>query len=315
MISADDIRAAHQTIRQHIRRTPVIDIEAGAFGLDLPLSLSLKLEFLQVTGTFKARGAFNSLASGSLSAAGVCAASGGNHGLAVAHAARRLGIAARIFVPEISAPAKIARIRETGVDLVVGGARYADALAACDAHAAATGAQSIHAYDAWATIAGQGTVGLEWQEQAPDLDTVLVAAGGGGLVSGIARWFEKRVKVVAVEPEGSCALHAALAAGRPVDVTVQSVAADSLGAGNVFQRVHETCARYLDRVVLVPDAAILEAQRRLWNGLRAAVEPGGATALAALVAGAYQPAAGERVGVLVCGANVDLPALAATVAG
>ncbi|HRJ69192.1 MAG TPA: threonine/serine dehydratase, partial [Beijerinckiaceae bacterium] len=281
MISLDDIRAAADRVRPHVRRTPVLDVEADALGVDRPLSL--KLEFLQVTGTFKARGAFNALLSAPLPAAGVCAASGGNHGFAVAHAARRLGVPARIFVPEISSPAKITRIRETGVELVVGGARYADALTACEAYAARTAARSIHAYDAWPTIAGQGTVGLEWQEQTPGLDTVLVAAGGGGLVSGIARWFESRVRVVAVEPEGSCALHRALAAGAPVDVPVQSVAADSLGAANVFSRVHQTCARYLDHVALVPDSAILEAQRRLWLGLRVAVEPGGAAALAALV--------------------------------
>ncbi|QCI64837.1 threonine/serine dehydratase [Phreatobacter stygius] len=311
MLTPDDISAAHARIAGHIRRTPTVALGPETFGLGIPLSM--KLEFLQVTGTFKARGAFNTLLGSPLPAAGVCAASGGNHGIAVAYAATKLGIAARIFVPEISSPAKIARIRETGADLVVGGARYADALAACEAYAAASGAHSVHAYDAWPTMAGQGTVGLEWEEDAGGLDTVLVAVGGGGLISGIARWFDGRVKVVGVEPEGSRALQAALAAGGPVDVEVDSIAADSLGARNVLARVHEVAARHVDSVVLVPDEAIREAQRRLWLNLRAAAEPGGAAALAALIAGAYRPAPGERVGVLACGANVDLASLASLV--
>ncbi|AVO46849.1 threonine/serine dehydratase [Phreatobacter cathodiphilus] len=311
MITPDDIRAAHARIAGRVRRTPTMTLAPETFGTPVPVAM--KLEFLQVTGTFKARGAFNTLLGSPMPAAGVCAASGGNHGIAVAHAATSLGIPARIFVPEISSPAKIARIRETGAELVVGGARYSDALAACEAHAAATGALSVHAYDAWPTMAGQGTVGIEWEEDAGGLDTVLVAVGGGGLISGIARWFDRRVKVVGVEPEGSCALHAALAAGGPVDVDVQSIAADSLGARNVFARVHATAAAYVDQVVLVPDAAIREAQKRLWLGLRAASEPGGAAALAALLCGAYRPSPGERVGVLACGANVDLAALAAAV--
>lgn len=313
MLTPDDIRAAHARIAGHIRRTPTLTLPVETFGTPVPVAM--KLEFLQVTGTFKARGAFNTLLGGTMPAAGVCAASGGNHGIAVAHAAATLGIPARIFVPEISSPAKIARIRETGADLVVGGARYAEALAACEAFAAETGALSVHAYDAWATMAGQGTVGLEWEADAGPLDTVLVAVGGGGLISGIATWFGRRVKVVGVEPEGSRALHAALAAGGPVDVDVQSVAADSLGARNVFGRVYETAKAYVDHVALVPDDAIREAQKRLWLGLRAASEPGGAAALAALISGAYRPTPGERVGVLACGANVDLAALAATVAG
>jgi threonine dehydratase len=308
MITPDDIRAAHARIAGHVRRTPTVALGQGTFGLDLPLSM--KLEFLQVTGTFKARGAFNTLLGQSIPATGVCAASGGNHGIAVAYAAARLGIPARIFVPEISSPAKIARIRETGSELVVGGARYADALMACESYAAETGAHSVHAYDAWPTMAGQGTVALEWEEDAPGLDTVLVAVGGGGLISGMARWFDGRVKVVGVEPEGSRALQAALAAGGPVDVEVHSIAADSLGAKNVLSRAYEVSSRHVDSVVLVPDEAIREAQRRLWLELRVAAEPGGAAALAALIAGSYRPAPGERVGVLACGANVDLKSLA-----
>ena len=307
----DTIRAAHERIRPHVRRTPVLALDEDALGLGRPVAM--KLEFLQVTGTFKARGAFNTLLAAAMGPAGVCAASGGNHGLAVAHAAGKLGLPTRIFVPEISSPAKIARIRETGAELVVGGARYADALAACEAYAAATGAVSAHAYDAIPTMAGQGTVALEWDEDAPALDTVLVAVGGGGLISGMVRWFDGRVKVVGVEPEGSRALQAALAAGGPVDVEVDSVAADSLGARNVFARVHAVAQRHVDSVVLVTDDAIREAQRRLWLGLRAAAEPGGAAALAALIGGAYRPEPGERVGVLACGANVDLASLAALI--
>ena len=312
MLTSDDIKAAHARIAGHVRRTPTLALGPETFGLGLPLSM--KLEYLQVTGTFKARGAFNTLLGTAMPAAGVCAASGGNHGIAVAHAAATLGIRARIFVPEISSPAKIARIRETGAELVVGGARYSDALAACEAYAAESGAYSVHAYNAFPTMAGQGTVGLEWEEDAAGgLDTVLVAVGGGGLISGIARWFDGRVKVVGVEPEGSRALAAALAAGGPVDVDVQSVAADSLGARNVLDHVYAVASRHVDSVVLVPDDAIVEAQRRLWLNLRAAAEPGGAAALAALIAGSYRPAPGERVGVLACGANVDLASLATLV--
>jgi threonine dehydratase len=303
MISADDIRAAHARIAGHVRRTPVIRLEPGAFGV--PAGPVLKLELLQHTGSFKPRGAFNALLSAKAPAAGVAAASGGNHGAAVAYAATALGLKARIFVPYISSPAKVALIRATGAELVVGGERYADALAACESYRAETGALSVHAYDADETIAGQGTVGLEWEEDAPELDTVLVAVGGGGLVAGIARWYERRVKVVGVEPEGSRCLHAALEAGGPVDVPVESVAADSLGARNCGPRVHAVAAAYLDQVALVPDEAIRRAQAELWGKVRLAAEPGGAAALAALLSGTYRPERGERVGVLVCGANLD----------
>ena len=307
MVGPEDIRAAAQRIAPHIRRTPVIETERGAFGGSTPVSL--KLEFLQHAGSFKPRGAFNNLLSQEVPAAGVAAASGGNHGIAVAHAARALGHAARIFVPEISSPAKIAAIRTRGAELVVGGARFADAQAACEVYGEESGALLVHPYDSWITIAGQGSLALEWQEQAPDLDTVLVAVGGGGLIAGIAAWYDKRVKVVGVEPEGSQCLAASLAAGRPVDVGVESVAADSLGARNCGPRVFEIAQRSVDHVALVPDEAIIEAQRLLWRDYRMAIEPGGATALAALLAGRYRPTAGERVGVLVCGANVALDKL------
>ncbi|MFO7308483.1 MAG: threonine/serine dehydratase [Pseudomonadota bacterium] len=312
-LSRAAIEAAHERIRPHIRRTPVIDLGAGDLGLDIPVHI--KLELFQHAGSFKPRGAFNTLLSLPVPAAGVAAASGGNHGAAVAYAAMKLGVKARIFVPEISSAPKIAAIRAFDADIVIGGARYADAQEACDRYVADSGALRIHPFSAVETIAGQGTVGREWEEQVPDLDTVLVAVGGGGLISGIASWwYGSKVRVVGVEPEGSCALHAALAAGAPVDVPVESVAADSLGARNVGPLVHGICARAVERVVLVPDEAIVEAQRRLWRGLRIAAEPGGATALAALAAGAYVPAPGERVGVLACGGNVDLAALAALAA-
>jgi threonine dehydratase len=305
-VTPDGIRAAQARIRPHIRSTPVLDLSAGGFGFSNPLSL--KLELLQHAGSFKSRGAFNTLTAMTPPPAGVAAASGGNHGAAVAYAAGQLGVKARIFVPEISSPAKVAKIRACGAEVVQQGARYADALALCEAYQRESGAAGIHAYDAWPTIEGQGTTGLEWEEQAAGLDTVLVATGGGGLVSGIALWFQRRVKVVAVEPEGSRALHAALEAGRSVDVPVDSIAADSLGARNVGDKVRAVCAAHLDHVALVPDDAIRAAMKALWSDFRIVTEPGGAAALAALVCGSYSPAKGERVGVLVCGGNVDLAA-------
>ena len=307
-LSRSAIEAAHARIASHIRRTPVWSPAPGAFGYDGPLSL--KLEFLQHAGSFKTRGAFNTLLSRPLPAAGVAAASGGNHGAAVAYAARELGVRARIFVPEISSPAKIAVIRSHGAEVVIGGARYADAQAACDLYVAETGALRVHPFDAESTIAGQGTVGLEWEQDGPALDTVLVAVGGGGLISGIGSWWAGRVKVVGVEPEGSRALHAALEAAGPVDVGVDSVAADSLGARNTGDLVYSICRGAVDHVALVTDRAIRDAQALLWRDYRLATEPGGAAALAALISGAYKPRSGERVGVLLCGANVELNRLA-----
>jgi threonine dehydratase len=310
MTGQDDIRAAYVRIKPHVRRTPVLRIDAADLGPALRHPLALKLEFLQHTGTFKPRGAFNNLLSRAVPPAGVAAASGGNHGAAVAYAAQRLGHKATIFVPDVSSPVKIARIKSYGADTRVGGARYADALDACNAFIATSGALSVHAYDAAETIAGQGTVGLEWEEEAGDLDTVLVAVGGGGLIAGIAAWYGRRVKVVGVEPEGSRALHASLEAGRPVDVAVESIAADSLGARNTGQLVFDIARANVDHVALVPDDAIVAAQGLLWDRLRIAAEPGGAAALAALTSGRYKPRADERVSVLLCGANVDLAKLA-----
>ena len=310
-ITGADIEAAAARIAAYVRTTPVLQLEPRYGELDA--RVTLKLEYLQHAGSFKPRGAFNTLLSQPVPGAGVAAASGGNHGAAVAFAARRLGHSATIFVPEIASPAKIAAIRSFGAEVRVGGARYADALAMCERYIAETGALSVHAYDAAATITGQGTLAREWAGQCGDLDTVLVAVGGGGLIAGLAAWWDGRVKVVGVEPAGSRALQAALEAGRPVDVEVASIAADSLGARRAGDLVFEIARRAVERVVLVSDAAIAGAQRQLWQDLRVAVEPGGAAAFSAITSGAYQARPGERIGVLVCGANVDLGRLAETV--
>lgn len=307
------IEAAAERIAGHVRTTPVMRLGTGAFGSRA--DVSLKLECLQHAGSFKTRGAFNNLLSLEIPAAGVAAASGGNHGAAVAYAASQRGVKATIFVPEISPAAKVEAIRRFGAEVRIGGAQYDDAQAACDAFVAETGALKIHPFSAKETVAGQGTLGREWHRQEPDLDTVLVAVGGGGLISGIAAWFAgSGVKVVGVEPEGSRALQAALEAKAPVTVTVASVAADSLGARNVGQLVYDVCKDAVDHVALVPDAAITQAQQVLWRDFRLAVEPGGAAALGALLCGAYKPKPGERLGVLVCGANIDLGKLAAITA-
>jgi threonine dehydratase len=298
----DSIAAAHALIRDDIRRTPLLHLPAGVFGP----ALCLKLEQLQVTGSFKARGAFHRLRRAGDLSRGVVAASGGNHGIAAAYAAAALGAQADIFVPEISAAAKRARIAATGARLHVGGATYADALAASESHAAATGAVIVHAYDQPEVLAGQGTVALEWEQDAPELTHLLVAVGGGGLIGGIAAWHAGRgTQVIAVEPATSHALHAALAAGRPVDVSVSGIAADSLGARRVGALMFDIAARHVAASVLVPDDAIRDAQRRLWSGTQMVAEPGGAAALAALLCGAWVPPPGARVGVLVCGANTD----------
>jgi threonine dehydratase len=315
-VTPSNIRSAHAHIRAHIRRTPVLETASLIEGAP---PLSLKFECLQATGSFKARGAFHNLLTRPASAAGCATASGGNHGAAVALAAQKLGVRARVFVPEIAPPAKIAKIKAYGAEAVIGGAFYAEAQQRCDAYAAESGALLIHPYDAVETIAGQGTVALEWEEDLErlglkKLDTVLVAVGGGGLIAGVAAWFRSRVKVVGVEPEGSRALHAALEADKPIDVTVNSLAADSLGAKRVGELDFDIAKSFVSGVVLVKDAAITEAQRRLWADHSIIAEPGGAAAFAAIASGAYQPERDERVGVLVCGSNADLAAFAKTIA-
>lgn len=307
MITPQDIQSAYQRIQNYVRRTPVIEMETGAFGS--AASLTLKLESLQHAGSFKPRGAFNRILSTEGLPERVVAASGGNHGVAVAHAAGQLGLKADIFVPSISSPVKQARIRALGATVHVGGALYADALAASEAFLAEHNALSVHAYNHDDVVAGQGTLALEWDAQTPDLDTVLVAVGGGGLIAGICAWYAGRVKVISVEPESSQALHAARAAGEIVKVSVSGVAADSLGASTIGTVPYELIDAYLHDSVTVPNEAIVAAQKGLWGSMQLAAEPGGATALAALLSGAYQPAPGERVGVLVCGGNVDLATL------
>ncbi len=302
MIDREQIAATERLIRSRIRRTPIVEADAGDFGLGLS-RLSFKLELLQHAGSFKTRGAFANLLTREIPKAGIVAASGGNHGAAVAYAAMKLGIPAKIFVPTISSPAKIARIRSYRADLVVGGERYADALAASEAWAAESGALTIHAFDQPETLLGQGSVGLEVEEQAPDLDTLLVAVGGGGLIAGIAAWFGGKVRVVGVEPEAAPTLTMALKAGRPVDAEAGGIAADSLAPRQAGQLVFPIAERFVERVVLVPDAAIVQSQKALWETLRVVVEPGGAASFAALLAGRYTPRPGEHVGVLLSGGN------------
>ena len=296
------IEQTHSLIRSHIRLTPVMELTGADFGLPA-FPLTLKLELFQHAGSFKTRGAFTNLLTRAVPAAGVVAASGGNHGAAVAYAAMRLGVPAHIFVPTVSSPAKISRIRGYGADLVVGGDRYADALAASQAFAARSGALPVHAFDQEETLLGQGTIGLELARQAPDLDTLLVAVGGGGLVGGIAAWCAGTPRVIGVEPESAPTLTEALAAGKPVDAEAGGIAADSLAPRRVGELMFPIARAHVARVVLVPDAAIRRAQEALWEGLRLVAEPGGAAAFSALLASAYVPAPGERVGVLVSGGN------------
>jgi threonine dehydratase len=302
MLTRDNIASAYAVIRPHIRRTPVVAANGADFGLG-PIALTFKLELLQHAGAFKTRGAFANLLMRQVPAAGVVAASGGNHGVAVAYAAMKLGIAAKIFVPTICSPAKIRRIGDYGADLAVGGERYADALAAGEAWIAQSGALPVHAFDQAETLLGQGTIGLELEEQAPDLDTLLVPVGGGGLIGGIAAWYGGCIKVVGVEPEASPTLERALAAGQPVDAEAGGIAADSLAPRRVGMLMFPIAQRHVDRVVLVTDAAIRQAQKALWSVLRIVAEPGGATAFAAVASGRYRPRPGERVGILVSGGN------------
>ena len=296
-----DIEVASKRIAGYIRTTPIMHLETGAWGIDA--RLVLKLEQLQHTGSFKPRGAFNRILSHRVPPTGVIAASGGNHGVAVAYAAQRLGHGAEIFVPEVCPPVKVQRLRDYGAQVTLVGANYAEALQASQVRAAETGALVVHAYDQPEVVAGQGTLGYEFAQQVPDLDTVLVAVGGGGLIGGIAAWFEGNVRVIGVEPESAASMAAALKRGEPVDAEVGGIAADSLGARRVGTLAFSLAKDYVDRVILVKDESIRAAQRVLWNDLRIVAEPGGATATAALLSGAYQPAPGERIGVVICGGN------------
>jgi threonine dehydratase len=300
------IAAIHRLIRPHLRRTPVVEADAGDFGLGGSARLVLKLELLQHAGSFKPRGAFANLLARPVPPAGVGAASGGNHGAAVAFAAGRLGVPATIFVPTVASPVKVAQIRSYGAELVVAGERYADALAASERWLASSGAMPVHAYDQVETLLGAATLALELEEQAPGIDSLLVAVGGGGLLGGVAAWYaggERPPRLVGVEPELSPTLTRALAAGRPVDSAAGGIAADSLAPRRVGELMFPLARNHVDRVVLVPDDAIRAAQESLWRVLRVVAEPGGAAALAALLSGGYRPREGERVGVVVCGGN------------
>lgn len=303
MIDRRTIEAAAGRIAPHIRHTPVLRLTPGEFGLACPVVL--KLELLQHTGSFKPRGAFNRMLSAALPAAGVIAASGGNHGAAVAYAARALGVRAEIFVPEATPQTKLDRIAGYGARVVQGGAMYSEALAASRARQAETGALEVHAYDHDDVLAGQGTVGREFEQDVPEMTHLLVATGGGGLIGGIAAWYSSRIQVISVEPEGCPGLHDALAAGRPVPAPVGGLAADALGARQVGDRMFTVARQHVARAVLVSDDAIRAAQRSLWESCRLIAEPGGATALAALLSGVFVPPPDAVVGVLVCGANTD----------
>jgi len=302
VIDRAGIAATERRIRPHIRRTPAIEIDGADLGRP-GIAVTLKLEQLQHSGSFKARGAFANLLMRTLPPAGVVAASGGNHGAAVAYAAMRLGVPAKIFVPSVSSPAKIARIRDYGADLAIEGDRYADAHAASERWAAQSGALAVHAFDQLETLLGQGSLALELEHQAPALDSLLVGVGGGGLIGGIAAWYGGRIKVIGVEPEAAPTLTTALAAGRPADAEAGGIAADSLAPRQVGGLMFPIARRHVAAVVLVSDDAIRQAQAALWAALRVVAEPGGAAATAALLAGAYRPDPGERVGVVISGGN------------
>jgi threonine dehydratase len=307
--SRADIAHVHDIIGPYIRRTPVLHTSGRDVGL-APFPLTFKLEFMQYAGSFKARGAFANVLTRAVPAAGVVAASGGNHGVAVACAASRLGLRAKIFVPTITSPVKIARIRAYDADVVVTGERYADALEASEQYVAESQAMAVHAYDQLETLLGQGTLARELAEDVPTATTVLVAVGGGGLIGGVAAWFgDQHMRVIGVEPVAAATLTAALKAGRPVDAPAGGVAADSLAPRRVGELMFPIAQKHVDRVLLVEDQDIIRAQAVLWDTFRLAVEPGGAAAFAALLAGRYTPEPDEHVAVILCGANTQLSAL------
>jgi threonine dehydratase len=305
MIDRAGIERTAARIAPYVRRTPVIEVSGDDFGLG-SFRLTFKLEFLQHSGSFKARGAFANLLLRDVPSAGVVAASGGNHGAAVAYAAMKLGMPARIYVPTVSTQAKIDRIRSYGADLIVKGERYADALAASQQWAAESGAMPIHAYDQPETLLGQGSVGLEFQQQSPALDSVLVAVGGGGLIGGIAAWYGGATRILGVEPELAPTLATALAAGHPVDSPAGGIAADSLAPTRVGELMFPFAQSSVERVLLISDDAIRSAQHLLWDRMRISVEPGGGAAFAAITSHVYRPGDGENVGVILCGANLSV---------
>ncbi|HEU4473663.1 MAG TPA: threonine/serine dehydratase, partial [Gemmatimonadales bacterium] len=297
----------HRVVRPHVRRTPVIEVDGADFGLAGRLRLLFKLELLQHTGSFKPRGAFANLLTRTVPPAGVVAASGGNHGVAVAFAAHRVGVPARVFVPTVASPVKLERIRSYGAELVIEGDRYADALAASERWLATSGAMPVHAYDQVETLLGAGTLGAELEAEVGEVDAVLIAVGGGGLLGGVAAWYadapDRKPRLVGVEPRLAPTLTRALEAGRPVDAEAGGIAADSLAPRQVGALMFPFARDHVERVVLVEDEAIATAQQALWRVLRVAAEPGGAAAFAALLSGSYRPGEGERVAVVLCGGN------------
>jgi threonine dehydratase len=303
-IDQEHIAETERVIRPHIRRTPVLEADGADFGL-ATISLFFKLELLQHSGSFKARGAFANLLLRKIPKAGVVAASGGNHGAAVAFAAMKLGVPAKIFIPTVASQEKIDRIRSYGAELVTTGGLYAESLAASEVWAAESNALRVHAFDQPETLLGQGSVGIEFEQQAPALDSLLVAVGGGGLIGGVAAWYSNRIKIIGVEPEAAPTLTNALQAGHPVDSPGGGIAADSLAPKQVGKLMFPIAQDQVARAVLVTDDAIREAQQALWHVLRIVAEPGGAAAFAALLSGRYKPRSGERVGVLVCGGNTS----------
>jgi threonine dehydratase len=303
-LSRERIQATERVIRPHIRRTPIVEVDGADFGLD-SIRIIFKLELLQHAGSFKARGAFTNILTRDVPRAGVVAASGGNHGVAVAYAAMKLRKPATIFVPSVASKTKLDRIRSYGAQLVVTGDRYAESLEASEAWTTQSGAMPIHAYEGDETLLGQGTLGLELEEQDPKLDSLLVAVGGGGLIGGVASWYQDRLKLISVEPTEAPTLNLALNAGRPVDSPAGGIAADSLAPRQVGQQMFPIAQRFVNSSILVSDEEIIAAQKRLWETVRVAAEPGGATAFAGLLSGRYKPEPGERVGVIVCGGNTD----------
>lgn len=303
-LSRERIQATERFIRPYIRRTPIVEVDGADFGFDA-IRIVFKLELLQHAGSFKARGAFTNMLTRDVPPVGVVAASGGNHGAAVAFAAMKLRKPATIFVPSVASPAKLDRIRSYGAELVITGDRYANALEASETWTKQSGALPIHAYEGDETLLGQGTLGLELEGQDPKLDSLLVAVGGGGLIGGVAAWYRDRVKLIAVEPMEAPTLNLALTAGEPVDSPAGGIAADSLAPRQVGQQMFPIAQQFVNESILVSDDEILTAQKRLWETLRIAAEPGGAAAFAGLLSGRYKPERGERVGVIVCGGNTD----------
>lgn len=303
-VSREQIVATERIIRPHIRRTPILEVNGADFGIDF-ITIVFKLELFQHAGSFKPRGAFTNLLTREVPEAGVVAASGGNHGAAVAFAAMKLNKRATIFVPSVASKAKLNRIRGYGAELVIAGDRYAESLEASQAWTKESGALPIHAYEGTETLSGQGTLGMELEQQDPNLDSLLVAVGGGGLIGGVAAWYQDRLKLIAVEPFEAPTLERALKAGEPVDAPAGGIAADSLAPRQVGKQMFPIAQRYVKEVVLVSDEEIVAAQKKLWDAVRVVAEPGGAAAFAALLSGRYKASPGERVGVVVCGGNTE----------